>query len=327
MENISLVPTRQGTLDLGRRQVLIGGTLLVGVSAVQSVANALQMPSSQGPPVGMPNDARKSLPSSITSKDGGSKPVILPKMDSTDPVAYSLAENLFWTDILAEHARFFVMLMPGPELQRERSQAEQFQSRFTEHFRRVQTAPMNRGNYANLNRQTTEMVKPFVDFKDQMFKAQKDGRLRSLVWPTFFDHTAREAERFSKRLDTLSQGSIVIDRTEAVDFWTKIMGEHADFIAHLLDPEEATLINKALQTSQAFRAMREGTPATPPASTQTAPSKQEAVDKAVNDIIDFKTVAAKGIEAGQIKSIIHPTLADHVRREAVKCADELKRAA
>ena len=48
--------------------------------------------------------------------------------------------------------------------------------------------------------------------------------------------------------------------------------------------------------------------------------------KAVDDIIDFKIAAEKGIELGEIRSIIHPTLADHVRREAIKAADELKRA-
>ena len=32
------------------------------------------------------------------------------------------------------------------------------------------------------------------------------------------------------------------------------MGEHADFIAHLLDPEENALIQKAMQTSQRFPA-------------------------------------------------------------------------
>ncbi|MGI8918156.1 MAG: DUF2935 domain-containing protein [Pyrinomonadaceae bacterium] len=47
----------------------------------------------------------------------------------------------------------------------------------------------------------------------------------------------------------------------------------------------------------------------------------------MNDIIDFKTAAEKGIQTGKIKSIIHPALADHVRREAIKFADELKRAA
>ena len=32
-----------------------------------------------------------------------------------------------------------------------------------------------------------------------------------------------------------------------------------------------------------------------------------------------------GIKAGKIKSIIHPSLAPHVRREAVKFNDELRR--
>jgi len=56
------------------------------------------------------------------------------------------------------------------------------------------------------------------------------------------------------------------------------------------------------------------------------PSSKAPLEKAVDDIIDFKTAAEKGIQTGAIKSIIHPTLADHVRREALKAADELKRA-
>ena len=39
-----------------------------------------------------------------------------------------------------------------------------------------------------------------------------------------------------------------------------------------------------------------------------------------------KLAAEKGINAGQIKSIIHPALADHVVREAVRFKDELERA-
>lgn len=94
------------------------------------------------------------------------------------------------------------------------------------------------------------------------------------------------------------------------------MGEHADFIAHLLDPQERALIQKAMQTGDAFHQM----------NAQNS-SKKDALEKAVNDIIDFKTAAEKGIQTGTIKSIIHPALADHVRREALKAADELKRAA
>lgn len=109
---------------------------------------------------------------------------------------------------------------------------------------------------------------------------------------------------------------VEIERGEAVKFWTRIIGEHADFFAHLLDPQEATLIKKAMETSNAFDELHDS-----------PPSSMEPAEKAVQEVIDFKTAAVEGIETGEIKSIIHPLLADHVRREAVKCADELKRAA
>jgi hypothetical protein len=48
---------------------------------------------------------------------------------------------------------------------------------------------------------------------------------------------------------------------------------------------------------------------------------------AVQTIIDFKTAAGRGILAGQIKSIIHLAVADHMRREAVRFKDELARVA
>ena len=51
-----------------------------------------------------------------------------------------------------------------------------------------------------------------------------------------------------------------------------------------------------------------------------------AVLSAAQTILEFKTQAARDIEAARIKSIIDPRLADHVRREALKFVDELQRA-
>ncbi|HJS51390.1 MAG TPA: DUF2935 domain-containing protein, partial [Pyrinomonadaceae bacterium] len=51
-----------------------------------------------------------------------------------------------------------------------------------------------------------------------------------------------------------------------------------------------------------------------------------AVLSAAQTILDFKTKTARDVEAARIKSIIDPRLADHVRREALKFVDELKRA-
>ena len=298
-------PAGQG---ISRRKILAaGGASLVGATLLSPLlGNAL----------GQTLTGQDAERRGITSKGGGMKPTFLPEAGSNDPVAHSVAENLFWNEQLMEHAKFFVMLMPGPELAAARGQAEQFQQTFAGQLEKARTASLDRGNYAAFNRSTVELVKPYVDFKRKMRDEQAGGRLQSLVWPAFFEHTGREADRFAKRLDQFSRGDTSIDMKEAAEFWTIIMGEHADFIAHLLDPEENALIQKAMQTGSAFRQMHKN-----------VPSSKGPVERAVDDIIDFKTAAEKGIQTGKIKSIIHPTLADHVRREALKAADELKRAA
>ncbi len=305
--NSHRTPDARSDREITRRKILIaGGSTLVGATLLGPV-----LETALGQTMGGQDMQRRG----ITSKDGGMKPTFLPEADSTDPVAHSVAENLFWNEQMMEHAKFFIMLMPGAELAGPRRQAEQFQQNFAGQLEKARSANLDRSNYKNFNRSTIELIKPYANFKHKMRDEQTAGRLQSLVWPSFFQHTAHEAERFAKRLDQFSGGDTSINMKEAAEFWTLIMGEHADFIAHLLDPEENALIQKAMQTSKAFRQMHAN-----------VPSSKGPVEKAVDDIIDFKTAAEKGIQTGTIKSIIHPTLADHVRREALKAADELKRA-
>jgi Domain of unknown function (DUF2935) len=176
------------------------------------------------------------------------KPVLVPEGGAVDPVSFSLADALFWTDIPMEHEQFFSMLMPGNKLAQQRVEAERFKASFAEHFDRARTASIDKSNYIQLNRQTIDRVKPFIDLKHRMSEAQAKGKMRSLVWPDFFDHTALEAERFTKRLEQFSRGNAELDRGEVVDFWSKIMEGHAEFIAHLLDPQEKALIAAEART-------------------------------------------------------------------------------
>jgi hypothetical protein len=282
-------------LQVSRRRVLLGGVALVGTSVL------------------MPTLAQQ-RPRGVAVKEGGTKPTYLPEAGSKDPVANSMAENLFWNEQLMEHAVFFVMLMPGDELSAQRAEAEKFKAAFADHLAR--SGSLTKGNLKEFNQSTIDHVRQFVDFKHRMRDEQAAGRLKSLVWPTFFDHTAREGEYFAARLARLSSGDVSIDATKAVEFWTLNMGEHADFIAHLLDPAERELIDKAMNASKDFHKLH-GMPNAP---------RDKAI-AGVEDILDFKEAAEKGIETGKIKSIIHPTLADHVRREALKAADDLRRAA
>ena len=230
---------------------------------------------------------------------------------SNDPLGFSIADNLFWNDIMMEHSMFFVQLMPGPELDGPRRQAEEFQRQFARQLE------MSRGiradNYVAFNRTTVELVKRLSDYKKAMREQQAEGKLRSLVWPLFFQHTAREADRFANRLDMYNKRQVEFDRAEVVDFWSKTMGEHSAFIAHLLDPDEKLLISQANKLEASFR------------GESFRNVRGDDVMKAANEILDFKTVGEKGIYAGKIKSIISPPLASHVRREAVKFIDELKR--
>lgn len=283
---------------ISRRQILMaGGATVVGAALVGF------------PTVG---GARPTAP---FLQDNAMKPVILPKAGSKDPVEFSIAENAFWNEQMMEHAKFFVMLMPGPELADERVQAETFQKTFADQLARSRSASIDRSNYVAFNRSTVELLKPYAAWKRKNGDLQASGKLRSLTWSTFFDHTALEAEHFAARLERFSRGDVSSDPRATALFWTQIMGEHADFIAHLLDPAERDLIMKAMQTGDGFHKLHGN-----------LPTSNDPVAKAVDEIIDFKAAAEKGIQAGKIKSIIHPTLADHVRREALKAADDLKRA-
>ncbi len=138
-------------------------------------------------------------------------------------------------------------------------------------------------------------------------------------------------------METLAGGESEFDKDEVSTFWTNIMDEHCRFVAHLLDPEEFELIETAMSTSRVFRDLHDGgavggaaaalvhEPGTVVGSLVENP-ETNAILSAAETILDFKTKAARDIEAARIKSIIDPRLADHVRREALKFVDELKRA-
>lgn len=302
-----------------RRVVTAGGITFIAAFAGCRSSTAVSVPAagvSASPTASA--EAARVADARVKAVENVRKPVFVPEGASADPVAFSLADTLFWTDILMEHAQFFVMLMPGDELAQQRAEAERFKGTFAQQFDRARTASIDRANYSQLNRQTVELVKPFIEWKRRMSDAQAKGRIRSLVWPDFFDHTALEAERFTKRLESFSRGNAELDRGEVVEFWAKIMEDHAEFIAHLLDPQEKMLIAASRKSADLFQKLRADHATNPDAKAKALVEGQA--------MVAFKTTATKGIEEGKIKSIIHPTLADHVRREAVKFVDELRRA-
>jgi len=278
----------------------------------------------------------------FTRKAGGTGPetptekvMVLPKAGDNDPSNHAWADARFTADILAEHALFFALLMPEELAAKERAEALRFMQTFTALYERIDAGPPPpRSELKRFANDVNEAIKPFIEYKARLGDAQTSGKLRSLVWPLFFDHTRNEAERWERRLNALAGGESEFDRGEVVKFWTNIMDEHARFVAHLLDPNEYELIEKSFNASNVFRdlggpggavAALVGEPGTVIDSLAKNP-ELDAVMSAAQTILDFKTQAVRDIEAGRIKSIIEPRLADHVRREALKFVNELKRA-
>ena len=265
------------------------------------------------------------------------KPVIVPAFDNKDAAAHAWADARFAVDIMAEHALFFALLMPPETAGDERQEALRFNEIFTSLYQRIDDNPPQPGDLKSFVSGVVEEIKPFIEYKARLGEAQASGKLRSLVWNLFFDHTRHEAERWTSRLETLAGGESEFDKNEVTTFWTNIMDEHARFVAHLLDPDEYELIGQAMSASRVFADLHKGgaiggaaaalvhEPGTVVDSLIENP-ETSAVLSAAETILDFKTKAARDIEAARIKSIIDPRLADHVRREALKFVDELKRA-
>jgi hypothetical protein len=304
--------------DLKRRDVLKAGGLIVVGGAFGGCATATGINPAIPPAAKVLQDASQVRTTSAAA--GASMPLEGEPEDKptyvaegADPLSFSRADNLFWNDIMMEHALFFQMLMPPPDrsLDALRQQAQEFQRLFQQQLQ--QSGQLRADNYVAFNQRSIDLAKRFGEWKKSTREQQVSGKIRTLIWPLFFEHTAREADRFAARLAQYNRRDTGFDRNEVVDFWSKTMGEHSGFIAHLLDPKERLLIDQARNLEEAFleRGFRD--------------VRGDAVAKAAREVLDFKTVGEKGIKSGKIKSIIHPALASHVRREAVKFNDELRR--
>lgn len=280
----------------------------------------------------------------ITRKPNATRPeskyekvVVLPNADDKDASNHAWADARFATDILSEHGLFFALLMPEELAKEERAEALGFYREFGDLHRQVAAVkPPERSEVKPFLGRIREKVMPFIEYKQRLGDAQKAGKLRSHVWPLMFDHTRHEAERWERRFNALSRGEVEFQRKEVVTFWTNIMDEHARFVAHLLDPDEYALIEKAFKTAEVFRQLQKDGVAGAVSALAAQPGTVvgslgqnpdiDAVMSAAQTMLDFKTDAVRDIESARIKSIIEPRLADHVRREALKFVNELKRA-
>src|SRR5688500_11348041 len=154
------------------------------------------------------------------------KPVVVPLASNQDPATHAWADARFATDIMAEHALFFALLMPPELAAKERAEALRFSETFATLHKEIDgSAPPDRTGLKRFASSVVEQIKPLIDYKARMGDAQRSGTLRSLVWPLFFDPTRHEAERWSRRMESLARGESEFERAEVTRFWSNIMDE------------------------------------------------------------------------------------------------------
>jgi hypothetical protein len=282
----------------------------------------------------------------MRSRDGSrsdskfEKEVVLPTLDQQDVCLHAWADARFCVENMAEHAQFFALQIPQGLAPREHDQAAQFEVKFKALFAKiVAEGPPQEKNLKSFCEAVINEIKPFIAFKAACYEAQCDGKLYCLIYPLAFEHTQREAKRWCLRMQQLCLGGAEFDRAEVCTFWTGCMDEDARFIAHQLDPDEYALIDACMKTSSVFRHLnRGGTGGVvaslvgevgEPGSVVVSLVKNQRtyeIMSCAEAMLDLKTKLCRDIEAGRVKSMMIPAMADHLRRESVKFVDELRRA-
>lgn len=129
------------------------------------------------------------------------KPVILLVAGNNDPPTHAWAEARFVTDIIAEHALFFSMLMPPEVVGKEREEALQFSKTFTELNRRIDSeSPPEPAEVKRFVNAVIEQIKPFIDYKARLGDAHRKARTIQRLFAK--DITAFERKGYSARCVT-----------------------------------------------------------------------------------------------------------------------------
>ncbi len=238
-----------------------------------------------------------------------------------------LFEARFWTRIMKEHALFIQLGLPAnrPDLRQEAARFEEIFARFERVLNRVQRL---RGR---LLQHLKRALVAFINYKERLLRLLLACRIPgNALFPLLVDHITREAKRFLHLLSRPEPENRLHALLQEHVFWLRVMKEHMEFVRHLLDPSERTLIRQSeefivtfsrlLETANEFESMDSANPR----AFNTVRRFTDEVIQRTRELRDFKAAAYELLLTCQALSIIpSPLLADHIRREADKFLEEL----
>jgi len=269
----------------------------------------------------------------------------------------SLRQNRFWLRIMKEHALFIRLGLPCDrvDLINEARDLEILFGNLLEIA--CQFTNPTSDSIRRFNSRVIDALNRIITFKTIVLNELITCQLGGANYPLLIDHIRREAIRFRTILIRLQNNIVLLPAQNALQeeiFWLRIMGDHARFIAQLLDPSERRLVSQSQDIAEEFEILRLqakdlesmeaprtfenwllpeniNRPVPPdigvglPNAFVTPRLKRfntEVID-AVRGIRDFKQTALKLIESCTVLSIIPPLLADHVLREANMALSDL----
>ncbi|MDQ7092754.1 DUF2935 domain-containing protein [Desulfosporosinus sp. PR] len=170
----------------------------------------------------------------------------------------------------------------------------------------------------SLNQKSMILTTSFAQFKALVWDQVTKCCLFTNLFPSQYAHIHREALFYLKLMSRLQNNRFVDARVELYEqklFWDEIMAEHAQIIAHLLDPAEKKLCHRARDFARQFTKLEqklkgEGIPAS-----GLEGLRRENI-QATKAIAEFKAANTELLLDCQIKSLLSPLLTDHTLREA-----------
>ena len=190
----------------------------------------------------------------------------------------------FWLgDQDREHNLFFALGVEEPGF---RAEAQRLYEAYT--------AAQQRGSVEEL----LAIAPASQDLKHRLFEASKN-RWIGWLFPLFYDHVRREIDYALTRVQR------DLTPQEELCFWTQIGAEHAAMAAQLLDPTEHEAVLEGFRQAGNLTKLHDA------CQQQVMPSFVELTRRAATDLDTYAKIAA----SGAVKSVIHPTLAQHIIRE------------
>ncbi len=169
-----------------------------------------------------------------------------------------------------------------------------------------------------INRDALALTQELLRFKQRILGDVLACRIFTTNYPLQIDHIIREAQDYIQLLQLLMAGDLDMTPEEFAGlqaFWNNNMGEHAEFIAGMLDPTEKVLQLEASDFASEFDTLQQQAESAE-SMLQMLPEVTALSAAATESMREFKAQGTKGILSCSVRSVIIPLLSDHVLREA-----------